>query len=184
MSVSEAKRKILETLWEAEKPLQPKEVAQTTGMGTASLNMHLLGLKRSGHVFTPEPNCYSITEKGKEALGIPKINGAKAREILKRVAVEKAFHFYTGINQYLGIYASSLAEFCEILRKIDPPSVEFHVGRRDFESWLLGLGDSELARRMGVIRKAGVSGEKLRELVYKTVRSRCDELQRLSQVTH
>ena len=185
MSVSEAKRKILATLWEAEKPLRPKEVAQATGLSTASTTMHLLGLKKTGHVSTPEPSCYSITEKGKEAIGIPKIDREKARGILSRVAVEKAFHFYNGIDQYLGIYASSLAEFCDTVRKIDPRSVEFHLPRRDFELWFLGLGDIELAERMNVLktRKATMPGEKLREQVYRTVRSRCDELERLSQAT-
>jgi len=186
MSVSETKRKILEALWEAEKPLKPKEVAQITGLGTASLTMHLLGLKRTGHVSTPEPRCYSVTEKGKEALGIPKIDRTKAREILSRVGVEKAFHFYTGINQYLGTYASSLAEFCDIIRKIDPRSVEFHLQRRDFESWFLGLGDIELAKRTNALmtKKAGVPGERLREQVYEAVKSRCVELERVSQAAH
>jgi len=185
MSVSEAKRKILEALWEAEKPLRLKELAEITGLGTASLNMHLLGMKKTGHVSTPESGRFSLTEKGRVALGIPKLDSVKAREILSKVAVEKAFHFYTGIHQYLGIYASGLAEFCDILRRIDPRSVEFHLQRRDFERWFLGLGDVELAKRMHtlMIRRAGVSGEKLREEVYQTVKSRCAELERVSQAT-
>jgi len=184
MSVSEAKRKILEALWEAEKPLRPKEVAQITGLGTASLTMHLLGLKKTGHVLTPEPGYYLMTEKGKEALGISKVDRVKARQILNRVAVDKAFHFYTGINQYLGIHAGSLAEFCDIIRKIEPRSIEFHLQRGDFDSWFLGLGDQELAKKMNVVRKAEASGEKMRERVYKTVKARRDELERLSQATH
>jgi len=186
MSVSEARRKILEALWEAEKPLKPKDVTQITGLGAASVSMHLLGLKKTGHVTTPEPGCYSVTEKGKEALRIPKIDRVKAREILSRVAVERAFHFYTGINQYLGVYASGLTEFCDIIRRMEPKSVEFHLQRRDFERWFLGLGDVELAKRTNLLltKKAGVPGEKLREQVYQTVRSRCDELERLSQAPH
>ena len=185
MSVSEAKRKILEALWEAERPLSLKEAAKITGLGTASLNMHLLWLKRTGHVLTPEPGCYSLTEKGKDVLGIPKIDRIKAHEILRRVAVDKAFHFYNGIDQYLGIHASSLAEFCDIIQKIDPRSVGFHLQRRDFELWFLGMGDIELAKRMNLlqIKRTGVPEEKLREKVYKTVRSRCEELGRLSQAT-
>jgi len=181
--MSEAKRKILEALRKAEKPLRPKEVAKITGLGTASCTMHLLGLKKTGHVSTPEPSCYSLTEKGKEALGIPKIDRAKAREILSRVPREKAFHFYTGMHQYLGIYASSLAEFCDIVRHTDARSVVFHLHRGDFESWFLGLGDIELAKRISLLvtKKAEMPAEKLREEVYRTVKSRFDELQLLSQ---
>lgn len=184
MSVNEAKRKILEALWEAEKPLRPKEAAQMTGLGTSSLTMHLLWLKKSGHVFTPQQGHYSLTQKGKEALGMPKIDKETARGILSRVTVEKAFHFYTGISQHTGIYAGDLAEFCDIIPKIDPRSVEFHMRRRDFESWFQGLGDFELAKKMNVIREAGASGEKLREQVYENVKSRCDELQSLSQAKY
>ena len=92
---------------------------------------------------------------------------------------EKAFHFHTAINQYLGVCANSLNDFCDKIQKIDSKSIEFHFPRRDIELWLRGLGDPELAKRMELIRGMGLSGENLRERVYETVKFRYEELAEL-----
>ncbi|MEM2912254.1 MAG: DUF5752 family protein [Candidatus Bathyarchaeia archaeon] len=179
MDLNPLKRKILETLWREAKPLKPKEIAQKTGLEFPSCMMHLIGLKRLKHVYTPQKGYYTITNHGKQALGFPKINAKKALEILSPVPTEKAFYFYTGIGKYLGLYATSLQDFCDKIQTINIESLNFHVPRRDFELWLEGLGDIELAKKVSLIREEGVNGEELRKRLYETVKTRCEELKNL-----
>ncbi len=83
------------------------------------------------------------------------------------------------MGQYLQVFANSLDDFCGKIKTVDVKSVEFHLPRRDFELWFQGLGDLELAEKIGQIRRMSLSGESLRKKVYETVRSRCEELKRL-----
>lgn len=180
MSVSQAKKRILKILSEAEEPVKLQDIAKEAGLSVSSSIMHLLWLGKAGYVSTPTKSYYAITESGKEVVGLPKIDKKQASHILRELPVEKAFHFYTGFDRYMDIYATSLTDFCEKIREINPKSIEFHVLRRDFESWLHGLGDQTLAEKIGSIRRMELSGEKLRKRVYETVKSRCDELASLS----
>ncbi len=179
MSLGEEKMRILELLWEQGQPLMMKEVAQKLGLKVAATNMHLLGLRKTGQVHTPKHGHYSITELGKEAIGLPKVDKALAGRILSHMPTDKAFHFYTGVHQYTHIIAHSLAEFVDKLHKVDVKSVEFHILRRDFEHWILSLGDVELAKRLGVIRGMHVHGEDLRTRAYEAAKHRFEELKRI-----
>jgi hypothetical protein len=179
MSLVEAKMKILEVLWTEKAPMKSKDIAQKTGLGVAAATMHLLGLKKSGHAYSPQHGLYAITELGKETIGLPKTDRALAARILSHVPTDKAFHFYTGIHQYTHIIAHSLAEFGEKLQKIDVKSVEFHVPRKDFEHWVQGLGDVELAKRLSLIRGMHLHGEDLRTKLYEAVKHRSEELKRI-----
>jgi hypothetical protein len=181
MSLSEVKRKALELLWRAGKPVTSRELARQLGLRVPPTNMHLIWLRRKGYVFSPEKGLYAITEKGEEALVLPKVDRKQALQILSSVPREKAFYFYRDVGQYLGTYASNLSEFCERIRVVDAKSIEFHLPRRDFEQWFLGLGDLELARRMSALRRSGLLGEALRQRVYEIVRSRCEELKSLAR---
>ena len=180
MSVSQAKKRILKILSEAGEPVKLQDIAKEAGLGVSSSIMHLLWLGKVGYVSTPKKSYYAITESGREAVGLPKIGKKQAPHIMRELPVGKAFHFYTGIDQYLGVYANSLTDFYEKIREINPKSIEFHVSHRDFESWVRGLGDLELAEKIGSIRKMKLFGEKLRKRVYEAVKSRCDELTNLS----
>jgi restriction endonuclease Mrr len=179
MSLTEEKMKILEKLWAEGKPMKSKDVAQKLGLRVAAATMHLLGLKKSGHVSSPQHGLYSITDLGKEAIGLPKADKALAAKILNHVPTDKAFHFYTGMHQYTHVIAHSLPEFADKLEKIDIKSVEFHVPRKDFEHWVQSLGDTELAKRLDTIRNMHVHGEDLRTRVYETVKHRVEELKRI-----
>jgi len=176
MSLVEAKMKILEALWAEGTPMKSKDVAQKVGLGVAAATMHLLGLKKTGHVYTPKHGLYAVTEQGKESIGLPKIDKAHTAKILSHVSSDKGFHFYTGVHQYTHIVAHSLVEFADKLQKIDVKSVEFHVSRKDFENWVQSLGDVELARRLGLIRNIQVRGENLRTRVFEAVKHRLEEL--------
>jgi len=181
MSGNQVRRKILEVLWAAGKPMGLKEIAQKIGIGASSTMGHLLGLIKAKHVSVPQKHYYAITDLGKQALGLPKFDKKLALSILSSVPFEKAFHFYRGINQNLGVYANSLNDFCNKIQKIDLKSIEFHLPRRDFELWLRSLGDLELAKKMELIRGMGLSGESLRKKVYETVKFRCEELAELTK---
>jgi len=179
MGLVEAKMKVLEKLWEEGKPMALKDVAQKTGFKVAATNMHLLGLKKTGHVSTPLHGHYAITEQGKEAIGLPKIDKAHATKILGHVSTDKAFHFYTGLHQHLGVHANSLEDFCNKIGNVSVKAVEFHVPRRDFENWFRSLGDIELAKRMSLIHSMNLHGEELRKKVSEAAKHRLEELKRI-----
>lgn len=179
MSLGETKTRILQLLWEEGQPMMMKDVARKLGLKVAATNMHLLGLKKAGHVHTPKHGHYAITELGKETIGFPKMDKALAGKILSQVSTDKAFHFYTGVHQYTHVTAHNLAEFVDKLHKIDAKSIEFHVPRRDFEHWVQSLGDLELSKRLSAIRNMHVHEEGLKTRVYETAKHRLEELKRI-----
>jgi DNA-binding transcriptional ArsR family regulator len=181
VSLSPVKRLVLETIWMLNKPVKPVEVAEEVGLSFPTVMMHVVGLTRMGYVKAVEKGYYTITDKGREALGLPMINGEKARQILSYVPAEKAFYFYTDIGKPLGIFASSLSDFCEKIQKIDNVSIEFHLYRGDFEAWFNGIGDVELARKTALLRERKLSGEELRKKLYEIVKNRCEELAKLKR---
>lgn len=176
MSLSPVKRLVLETMWILDKPAKAKEIAEEIGLGFPSVMMHIIGLMRMGYVKAPQKGQYVITEKGKRALGFPVIDREKAEEILAPLPKEKFFSFYVDIGKPLGIYATSLQDFCDKVLKVDADSVEFHVNRGDFEAWFNCLGDLELARKILLLKERKASKEELRKVIYETVKNRCAEL--------
>jgi hypothetical protein len=95
---------------------------------------------------------------------------------LNAVPYDNGFHFYTGIGNYTGVTATSLAEFAEKLQTIDNSSIRFHFQRADFRKWIKNtIGDPELAKRMNMI-KPELSDEKLRQELLKVVQARIVEL--------
>jgi len=179
MSMTDVKRKVLEALSKAEKPMKIQDIAEKTGLSAKSSMMHLFQLKKMGYVSMPEKTLYSITPLGKQSLSLPRTDKKQAENILRMVPIDKAFHFHTGIGQYLGAYATSLNDFCNKIKTVNVKSIEFHVPRKDFEAWIESLGDFELARKIGVIRAAGFLGETLRQRMYEAVKSRFDELSQM-----
>lgn len=174
--ISEAKKQILSLLWEGEKPISLKEVSQKTGLKSRSANMHLLGLVKLGHVTKSAKGYYAIADSGREVIEFPRVDKRFAKKILSKTPANGAFHFYRGINQPTGILSDSMVDLCEKIKTLDMESIEFHLSRGDFEKWISSLGDTELARRLGLIRKKDLTGQTLKEKIYETLRSRCDEL--------
>lgn len=179
MSISPVKRLLLETMWMLNKPIKAADLAKETRLNFPTVMMHMIGLTRMGYVEQAEKGIYALTRKGKGVLGLPEISKEKANEILAYLPVEKSFHFYADIGKPLNVYAASLQDFCDKIQKIDTCSLEFHVNRGDFEAWFAGLGDSELARKLLLVREQKLSGEKLRTRVYEIVKNRCEELAKI-----
>lgn len=114
----------------------------------------------------------------KKARAMKVINEEIASEILRTVPYDKAFHFFTGIGQYSGKLAASLADFCKKIKTIDIKSVDFHSKRRDFEKWIRKIiGDVNLANEINKIEKS-IQGEELRVKIYQTVDRRLSSLKR------
>ena len=179
MSASKIRGKLLMEMWAARKPMTTQELSEKAGLAPSSTMGYLLGLIKAKYVSVPQKRHYAITNIGKQALGLPKLDQNFASNILSPVSVEKAFYFYYGINYYSGIYADNLQSFVDKLKAVDLKSIEFHMSRKDFELWIRSLGDLELAKQLELLRMKHLSGENLREELYEMVDSRCQELRNL-----
>ena len=105
----------------------------------------------------------------------------EAINLLRIVGPEKAFRFYRGIGQPLGVSSSNLAEFGTVVKGIDASSVSFHVERGDFENWFRMLGDKSLADKVAALRGKKISPEELRERVSLMVSERVGRLQKAAK---
>jgi len=180
MSESKFRGKILMELWAAGKPMTLQGISEKAGLTSSSTMEYLPGLMKAKYVSVPQENYYTITNLGKQAIGLPKVDKNLALNILRPLSIEKAFHFYYGLNQHSGVYADSLKDFVDKIRNIDLKSIEFHIPRKDFELWIRSLGDLELYKKLELLRMRHLSGENLRKEVYETVNSRCEELTKLT----
>jgi len=85
-------------------------------------------------------------------------------KVLKTVSREKAFYFFTSIGNYTGSSASSLKEFMGRINEVNVKSLEFHLGRGDFEKWVAEvLQDQELAGEIKRLQKLNLTGNGLRD---------------------
>jgi hypothetical protein len=101
--------------------------------------------------------------------------------ILRNVAREEAFYFFTSIGNYTGQSASSLEEFLQKIKDMNVKSLEFHLFREDFERWIsLTLGDNRLADEIKGLRLQKVAGNALRDRLYFLVSRRLKELKTTS----
>jgi len=182
MHLNPIKKTILEAMIKERQPRKPKYFAAKVGLNFSSCMMHILGLKKAGYVSSPEKGYYQITALGTRILKL-RVSKEEATSLLNPVSSEKEFYFHTGINNYSGTHANSLLDFCKKLENVELKSIEFHLFRKDFEQWLKSIGDLELAKKMGIIRKTGTLGEELRRIIHKTAKDRCNELLNLSRTS-
>jgi len=183
MSLSQLKREILESMYMHGKAMDPAEIAVDTKMEVKRVNLNVLGLIRIGYASSPEKGKYTITKKGKNALGVPDTDRQKAVTILSYASDDKPFVFYVEIGKPLDTQALSLRDFADKLGNVDVASIEFHVNRKDFETWANGLGDSELAKRIELLRLRSLVGEDLRRQLFEIVEQRFVELTALAGQT-
>ena len=99
-----------------------------------------------------------------------------AKEVLRTLPQNKAFHFFEDINEYTGKSASNLVEFCDMTKIVNEKSITFHFKRHDFERWTdETLHDPTLARRISKLKKSQ-SEEKVRTLIHNITKNRIKEL--------
>jgi hypothetical protein len=102
---------------------------------------------------------FGLTEKGRNAI-----------KLFTVVCGELGFSFYVGVGKPLGFSSRSLWEFYRLVREVCSDSLEFHLYRGDFESWLRDvLMDSELAESFGGLKASGLKAEELRKALLKAV---------------
>jgi hypothetical protein len=178
MSLSPTKYKILETMLLLGKPERATHITKETGNEFPSVMMHIIGLTRLGYTASPEKGLYTITEKGKKALGIPEINQEGAKTILASMPNEKSFHFYADVGKPLSVNAYSLQDFRDKILKVDMGSIEFHMSRGDFEGWFTCLGDVELAKKTSLLKEKKMAGEELRTRLHDIISDRVTVLNR------
>jgi predicted transcriptional regulator len=173
MNLSPAKFEILKAMLLFDKPVRVTLIANEVGKEFPSTMMHIIGLTRMGYTISPKKGEYSLTEKGKRALGIPEVNRENAKKILEPVSLDRSFHFYIDIGKPLDLYAQGLQEFSEKILKTSIDSVRFHKSRGDFEAWFTGLGDVELAKKVALLRERKIDEEELRQQLHDIVEERC-----------
>jgi hypothetical protein len=183
MSLSPKKIEILEAMLLYDKPTRVTQIAKDLGNEFPPVMMHLVGLTRMGFTTTPEKAYYAITQKGKEALGLPEVNRENAKSILAYVSNDKMFHFYAEIGKPLSYRAHSLQDFCNVLLKVELESIDFHVKRGDFEAWFKCLGDTELAKKAALLKEKKLAGEELRAKLHEIVETRYIQLAKVLEHT-
>ncbi len=109
-----------------------------------------------------------------------KILQSVAANILRSVPPQNAFFFYRALGAPTGAAARNLTDFLGIINTIDITSLQFHLGRGDFESWVKMLGDNTLAQQLSGLKEKKLRGEELRTLLSGAVKSRLDLLQKTS----
>jgi len=129
-----------------------------------------------------KPTEEEITAEDEKSSSI--VDAALARKILRETSDENAFHFYSGVDQPLGISSDNLVDFSETIKSVSLRAVEYHSCRGDFESWVRHLGDHDLADRLRLLGETGLSGELLRRRMHEAVKSRCNELRRAIERSH
>ncbi|KON32100.1 MAG: hypothetical protein AC479_07890 [miscellaneous Crenarchaeota group-6 archaeon AD8-1] len=137
--MSPIKLKILQTFLLHDKALKPIEISKELGIKFPSVMMHIIGLTRMEYLISPEKGFYTITAEGKRGLD-----------------------FYLDIDKPLDIKVINLQTFNAQLKTVPVKSIDFHMKRGDFEAWFKGLGDLELAKKTGLLRKQSFCGELLR----------------------
>ncbi len=180
MTLSPVKQEILETMLLEEKPLKAADIARQTNKEVQSTMGHLLGLTRMGYITSPQKGQYTITQKGKSALGIPETTKEQAAAIIAYAPHDKAFNFYADVGKPLNLHSHSLRDFVNKLERADLASIEFHVQRGDFEAWFNGLGDGELAKKTALLKQRNLSGENLRQQLHGITEQRYLELAKLA----
>ncbi|MBN1244596.1 hypothetical protein JXA31_03285 [Candidatus Bathyarchaeota archaeon] len=173
MSLSPAKYEILAAMLLLDKPERATHIAKEAGKEFPSVMMHVIGLTRMGYTTSPEKGLYTLTEKGKKALGIPEINSENAKTILAGIPQENSFQFYAGLGKPLNLQARGLQDFCDKIPKVNSDSIDFHMSRGDFESWFAGIGDVELAKKAALLKEKKIVGEVLRTKLQDIVNNRC-----------
>ena len=119
MSASKIRGKILWVLWAAGKPITLQRIAEEAGLTSSSTIEYLPDLIKAKYVSVPEEQYCTITNLGKQAIGLPKVDKKLASKILSPLSIERAFHFYYGLKQPSGVYADSLKDFVEKIQNVD-----------------------------------------------------------------
>ena len=82
MSASKTRGKILWALWATGKPMTLQGISRKAELTSSLANKYLPGLIKAKYVSVPQKNYYAITNLGKQAIGLPKVDKKLALNIL------------------------------------------------------------------------------------------------------
>jgi hypothetical protein len=101
----------------------------------------------------------------------------EASQIFRRLPKERAFYFFTSVENYTGESAASFEDFLERIKQVDIKSLEFHLCRGDFEKWIAEiLEDKELAEEALNLRDIMPTRDILRKRLVAIIAKRREKL--------
>lgn len=103
-----------------------------------------------------------------------------AKWILRRLPAERGFTFFFEFARPTNVTVHSMFEFAKAVGSTPIKSLQYHVERGDFESWVSQvLGDKKLAERIASVAKEKLVGEALRKKLASVANARVKELEDL-----
>jgi hypothetical protein len=158
----EEQMKILKLMSEMTSRIDMTEFSKKMGLTTNQIMLQMQALAKDGFL-KKVGGGFGITEKGKIAV-----------KAYAPVPWDMRFNFYLAIGQPAGVSAGSIKEFHDLALKVDAASLEFHLGRDDFENWFRNAaGDAGFADEFVKMKKGGVlKGEDLRKTIAKATETR------------
>jgi predicted transcriptional regulator len=157
----EEQLKVLKAMSEITSHVDMHTFAQMVGINTSQTLQRMQELVNSGFI-KKVGGGYGITRKGQIIL-----------KAIKPLQKENEFHFYTELNKPTGFSAESLKDFYEIVKRVAPESLDFHLYRSDFENWSIAvLKDAMLAKELANLKVKGIKGEELRRRILKAIATR------------
>ena len=157
----EEQMKILKLMSEMTGRTDINEFAKKMGLTSNQIMLQMKVLAKEGSL-KKVGGGFAITEKGKTAI--------KAHAL---VPWNMRFTFYLAIGQPTGVSAGSIKEFHELALKVNAASLEFHLGRGDFENWYrTAAGDAGFADELAKMKKTTLKGEELRKAIAQAAETR------------
>jgi predicted transcriptional regulator len=153
--------KILKVMSEVTSRMDMNEFAHKTGLTPTQTVEYMQQLAKEGYL-RKVGGGYTITEKGKTAL-----------KAVAPLPENMRFQFYVALNHSTALSAGNVKEFSEAVASVDAVSLEFHVGRGDFETWFKeAVKDPAFAAELAKIAKTELKDEELRQALLKALQLR------------
>ena len=157
----EEQTKILKFMSEMTGRVDMNEFAKKMGLTSSQIMQHMQELAKEGFL-KKVGGGFAITEKGKTAL-----------KAAAPVPGNMRFNFYTAIGQPTGMSAETIREFHDLVLKVNVTTLEFHLGRDDFENWFrMAVVDAGFADELAKMKKMDLKGEDLRKAIVKAAEAR------------
>ena len=157
----EEQLKVLKAMSEITSRVDMHTFAQKVGINTSQTLQCMQELVNSG-LIKKVGSGYGITKKGQIIL-----------KTIRPLQKENEFHFYTGLGKPSGFSAESLKGFYEIVKRVAPESLDFHLYRADFENWIKAtLKDAILTEELANLKVEALKGEELRQKILKAIAAR------------
>ena len=161
MLLIEEQMRILKFMNEMTGRVDMNEFAKKMGLTSSQIMQHMQELAQEGFL-KKVGGGFAITEKGKNAL-----------KVAAPVPGNMRFNFYIAIGQPTGMSAETIREFHDLVLKVDLASLEFHLGRGDFENWFrLAVVDAGFADELVKMKKTDLKGNDLRKAIAKAAETK------------